>query len=429
MIKRSLKLKLILSNLAILAFLTLGYFLLSIFAKGSPYIKFTPYIALIAFFLLSILALRQILHTPLRKILVEMKLLLTGKNFRRIYTTRVDEIGILGHFFNEITTSLGKIGNDLKEHKRISEELNLAQKIQHDLIPREAPEIPHLEITAKTKSAAKIGGDSFDFLPRENQSFFYIGDVTGHGIPAGLVMIMVDTLIGTFAEMSENARDLLVNVNRFLKPRLQPNMFMTMVMLRWQHEEKKMHFAGGGHEYILHYKALEKKCESIMSGGIAIGMLPDVSAVIKEQEIDFREGDFIVLYSDGITECKNVSGEQFGLDRLIKSIETKANEATSTKELFDHVAQEVTIFVEDHIQEDDMSLIVVKHVAAEIKQEALQESTDWNGDAKNLPETEKGGIKETGLKQKEQCESQTLTTPSQEDLSQRSQQNPATPQG
>ncbi len=427
MIRRSLKLKLTITNLVILAVIVAGYFLTNTFLPDLKYIKYSPYIALTTFFLLSTISLRQILHVPLRKILKEMKLLLTGKNFHRIYTTRVDEIGILGHFFNEITTSLEKIGNDLKEHKRIAEELNLAQKIQHDLIPREAPDIPHLEITAKTKSAAEIGGDSFDFLPREKQSFFYIGDVTGHGIPAGLVMIMVDTLIGTFATMSETAKDLLVSVNKFLKPRLQPNMFMTMVMFRWQHEEKKMHFAGGGHEHLLHFKTSTGQCEAIMSGGIAIGMLPDASAVIKEQEVDFQEGDFIILYSDGITECKNVSGEQFGLERLQKTIEEKAPKSSSTKELFDHVAKEVTIFVEDHVQEDDMSLIVVKHTREKAKIDAPQESTDWNSNGKNLPEAKEEGIKETGLKTKESCESPTSTTPSPQNSSPQNRPSPETP--
>jgi len=429
MIRRSLKLKLGISNLIILVFIAGIYFVTNKFFPDAAYIQYSPYIALLGFFILSMTTLRQILHTPLRKILIEMKLLLTGKQFRRIYTTRVDEIGILGHFFNEITTSLGKIGKDLKEHKRISEELNLARKIQHDLIPREAPEIPHLEITAKTKSAAEIGGDSFDFLPQEDQTFFYIGDVTGHGIPAGLVMIMVDTLIGTFAEMSKNARDLLVNVNRFLKPRLQPNMFMTMIMFRWQHKEKKMHFAGGGHEYLLHFKAQEGKCESIMSGGIAIGMLPDVSAIIKEREIDFKQGDFIVLYSDGITECKNMRGEQYGLDRLTKAIEDKAPSATSTKELFNHVAKEVTIFVEDHVHEDDMSLIVVKHTSGTLKVETPQESTDWNSNGNNLPETEKGGIKDIGIKKQDSCESPTSTTTSPKNSSPENRQSQETPQG
>ncbi len=309
MIKKSLKLKLLIAHLGILILCIGIYFVLNR--------EYSAYIGFALFPTLSLITLNSILHKPLKKIIKEMKALLTGKSYHRIFTARTDEIGIIGHFFNEITESLEKISSDLKEHQKISEELNLAQKIQHDLIPKEAPEIPHLEITAKTKSAAQIGGDSLDFLPREKDTYFYIGDVTGHGIPAGLVMIMVDTLISTFATMAQNTKDLVVNINKFLKPRLQKNMFMTMVMFRWLHEEKKMYFAGAGHEHVIHYKSAEKKCDTIVSGGIALGMLPDNEKLTNEKEIHFQEGDFIILYSDGITEAKNQAGEQFGLKKLV----------------------------------------------------------------------------------------------------------------
>ena len=117
MIKKSLKLKLILANLAILALVAGAYFVINQFFSDLPYLEYSPYGALALFFILSLIALRQILHAPLRTILIEMKLLLTGKSFHRIYTKRTDEIGILGHFFNEITANLEKISHDLKEHQ------------------------------------------------------------------------------------------------------------------------------------------------------------------------------------------------------------------------------------------------------------------------------------------------------------------------
>ncbi|MBU1018598.1 MAG: PP2C family protein-serine/threonine phosphatase [Patescibacteria group bacterium] len=388
MLRRSLKLKLIFYELLLLIIIAGMYSVL-------PYSEYLPYTGLLFFFLGSIWIAYITIHKPLRKILTEMKLLITGKKFRRIYTDRVDEVGVLAHFFNEITASLESIGKKLEEHRRISGELNLAKKIQSDLLPKETPNIPYLEITAKTKSAVEIGGDSFDFLPQEKQTYFYIGDVTGHGIPAGLVMIMVDTLVTTFASMTDNCRDLLVNVNKFLKPRLQPNMFMTMLMARWQHEEKKMYFSGAGHEYLLHYHTDTGTCESIKGGGIALGMIPDASKLIQETELDFKEGDFLILYTDGIIEGKNLNGEQFGLDRLVKTVEENAGKAISTKDLFSAIAKEATIFFEDHIQEDDMSLIVAMHKKEEATTE--KETTSWEN---NLPEEEKQDIKDTGIASK-----------------------------
>ena len=130
----------------------------------------------------------------------------------------MDEIGVIAHFFNAITHSLERVSTDIKDHRRISSELNVAQKIQQDLIPQSAPDIPGLDIIAKTRPAAEIGGDSFDFITKNDRTFMYIGDVTGHGVPSGLVMMIVDTLLHTFADMVENSHQLLVQVNKYLKP-------------------------------------------------------------------------------------------------------------------------------------------------------------------------------------------------------------------
>ena len=191
---------------------------------------------------------------PLNRILNEVKALLTGKQYNRIYTKKIDEIGVIGNFFNEVTRSLERVSGDIKEHRRISSELNIAQKIQRDLLPKASPDIPGLEIIAKTRPAAEIGGDSFDFITKNDQTFIYIGDVTGHGIPSGLVMMIVYTLIHTFSDLVETSHQLLTQVNKYLKPRIKATMFMTMVMLRWHHPTKSLFYTGAGHETMIHYK-------------------------------------------------------------------------------------------------------------------------------------------------------------------------------
>lgn len=377
MFKRSLKLKILTTNLIILTVIA-SLYLIATKIFDTPYQQFYPYIGLILFLLTETIYLNAEIHKPLKKILREMKALLVGKSFRKIYTTRTDEIGIISHFFNKITDSLETISNDLKEHKRITGELNVAQKIQQDLIPKEAPYIPGLEITAKTKPAAEIGGDTFDFLPQEDQTYFYIGDVSGHGLPSGLVMIMVDSLITTLSTISKTTKELVININKFLKPRLRTNMFMTMVMFRWEHSGRNLFYAGSGHERIIHFKKSEGKCDAIISGGIALGMLPDISKITKDDtKIDFQEGDFIILYSDGITECRNSEEEQFTIKRVIKTIEEKAPSAQTTKELFDHIARKITVFVEDEPQADDMSLIVIKNVGNQDTKTIQKETTNW----------------------------------------------------
>lgn len=355
------------------------------------------------FLLFSLISFYSLVTRPFRKILREIKSLLTGKKYNRLYTKKIDEVGVITHFFNEVTHSLERVSTDIKEHRRISTELNIAQKIQRDLLPKETPEIPGLEVIAKTRPAVEIGGDSFDFINSPENTIFYIGDVTGHGVPAGLVMVMVDTLIHTFADLAKDAYEIIVKTNKYLKPRIQANMFMTMVMFRWHHPTSKMHYVGAGHEHILVYHTEEKTCEVIRSGGIAIGMVENIEKIVKENEIPLRKNDFLILYSDGIIDAKNPHGEMFTLERLRKIVEKFAPRNPSVEEMFNRISTEVTKFIEDQIQEDDMSLIVIKYPEkTEVK---AKEPTRWEigppPEAKeSLVDYGKEEIKEIGIKEK-----------------------------
>jgi len=297
---------------------------------------------------------------PLKKVLKEFKALLVGKNYNRIYTEKKDEIGVMAHFFNGVTKSLERVTAQIKAHRRLSSELNTARKIQQDVIPQKAPEIPGLDIMAKTKPAAELGGDAYSFLPQNDQTFMYIGDVTGHGIPSGLVMMVVDTLIHTFIDQVRNGHELLSLTNKYLKPRIQTTMFMTLMMLRYEHHDQKLHYTGAGHETLLHYKAKEGICENIKGGGIALGMVPDNTKLIKETHLPVEEGDFIVLYTDGIVEAKNETGEMYSIEQFRKLVEEEAPKAQTAEELFNQLSTKVLHFLGDFTQEDDMTLLVIK---------------------------------------------------------------------
>lgn len=296
---------------------------------------------------------------PTKIILHEMKAMLTGKRYRRIMTKRVDEVGVIAHFFNEITKNLEQISNDLNEHRRITKELDIAHEIQQNLLPKTAPDIEELDIVAKTKPAEEIGGDSFDFMETENDLFFYIGDVTGHGVPAGLVMIIVDTLLDTFVDKGMNTKDVLTNTNKYLEPKIASTMFMTMVMFRWDKKEKKMYFTGAGHEHVIIYRQSTHQCETFPSGGIAIGMVPDNSKMLTEKEINLEVGDAIVLYSDGISEGENPRGELYGLKRIVNASNRFGN-LPEAHLIFEGISKDFSAFIEGHIQDDDMSIMVIR---------------------------------------------------------------------
>ncbi len=317
---------------------------------------------------LMLMAFLWNVNRPLRRVTRQIHFLLTGQQYQRVEPSTIDEVGVITHFFNEITRDLEKISADIKEGRRMSSELDIAAQIQKDVLPKEAPEAPGLDIVAKTRSAAEVGGDNFDFVPSVDgsQLFIYIGDVTGHGVPAGLIMMMVDTLVSTLALQGvTSSKDLMVSTNKILAPRINNRLFMTAVMLRWDKASQKMHYTGAGHEHILVYRAKSESVDRIISGGIALGMIADTSKIAREIEIPIEVGDVIALYSDGITEARSETGTMYGLDSLAKSLEKHGYRPTA-EGIFDHLTKDFSDFVGDYVQADDITMIVIKVVGKDV---------------------------------------------------------------
>lgn len=334
------------------------------------------FVAVGLFFFGAVLACGWMIYRPLRKIIREMKALLTGRTYHRVMTTKQNEIGVLAHFFNEVTRNMENISGDVKIHQRIRKELDSAQDIQRMLIPKEAPEVPGLQIIAKTRPASEIGGDTFDFYNKGNRHLMYIGDSTGHGIPAGIVMVMVDALLETFIDLKDSLSDILISLNKYLKPHLKPTMFMTMILLEWIPEHHELKWVGGGHEYLIHLSTRKNALSTIKAGGIGVGMIADNSKLVHEQSLFLEENDFVILYSDGIVEAKNMAGETYDLKRLANLIQSQTSESTSPEDLFQKIAVDVGRFMQGQVQLDDMTLFVLKHTP---KRAVVHEkNTEWN---------------------------------------------------
>lgn len=333
--------------------------------------------ALGVFIIVVLMIIYNYVDRPLKKLTKQMKLLLTGHAYKKITTGRIDEIGVIAQFFNEITENLQTISQKLKEGKRMSSELEIASSIQRSIMPDKSPNVPNLEVVAKTRPAVEVGGDSFDFIQRENATYFYVGDVTGHGAPAALVMMMVNTLLHTYSEMYSSVYDIVVNTNKILKPRIKAAMFMTMVMLKWDHQTSKMTYVGAGHEHLLIYRNATGQIESKPAGGVALGMVPDNSKLVKELEINLDDGDMVIIYTDGITEAKNDKGEMFGLEKLIETVKKYATQY-GPEGVTHHTALDFSQYVGNAEQEDDITLMVLRYKKDQNqnKKEA-EKSTNW----------------------------------------------------
>lgn len=208
---------------------------------------------------------------------------------------------------------------EAKEKEAILSELRVAQSIQLALLPREDPQVQGLEVSGRMRTAKEVGGDYFDYIWGPNQRNLYaaIGDVSGKGVPAGLVMVMARSILRSLVARGARPRDVLRETNRLLKQDLKPGMFMSMLLATIDGPNGRLLVAGCGHEKPLIYRASEKRVERVELGGLVLGVIPDLAPHIEEVQIQLMPGDQVLFYTDGVTEGVDGSRQQFGMDRLV----------------------------------------------------------------------------------------------------------------
>lgn len=287
----------------------------------------------------------------------------SGDLATRIEVKSKSEIGQLADTFNKMAADLEVSTQQMVEKEKLTRELELAGQIQMELLPSQVPQVKNLDIAASLVSAEEVGGDCYDFLEiDEDNMIFYIGDVTGHGIPAGLVSAINNALVPAFMEHYQTTQELVAHLNKILKTKTRPNVFMTMVMAHWHAIESQIGFTQAGHDPIIHFKASDKTVTELSTGGMALGMVPDIAPIVKTDYIQMEVGDIAVLYTDGIPEAWQTDTENYGMDRFKESIIKNSQQLTTAQEIHDGLIKDVRDFMGDFPQADDITLIVVKKI-------------------------------------------------------------------
>lgn len=270
-------------------------------------------------------------------------------------------LDIIG-FFQKSLKVLSVFRDEVRAGRQLRSEVEIASEIQKQTLSQEDDVMPGLDLAVGICSASEVWGDSIDVISGSNGNYYlYVGDVTGHWVPSGFVMMMVNALISAFTRKMLSGAEILAETNKILKPRIKTNMMMTTVMLRWDSLQKKMYYTGAGHEFILVYKSQEQQVYKVKTGGVALGMMRDITRALKEQQIAFVPGDLIILYTDGITEARYRSeqnGMLFGVDRMTESIMKLG--VRTPESVFRQLTLDLSAFMGyKHKQYDDITLAVV----------------------------------------------------------------------
>ena len=264
--------------------------------------------------------------------------------------------------FAHYATMILKANEALVERQnqaRTQAELQLGFHIQSGLLPNRIPICDGISLAGSMTPAKEIGGDYFDFLDLPNGNLgIVIGDVSGKGVPAGMVMTTLYAFLHAECHHFENSYSALVHVNSELSGRIAETMFASFLFFEWNPKKKSLHYTSCGHEHILHFKKSENALETIKSGGIALGMIDDNSRIIREKELAVSAGDTVLLYTDGVTESVNDKGEMFGLSRLQNFV--SEYEALSAEEIRTSLLEVLKNFANGAAQADDITILVMK---------------------------------------------------------------------
>ncbi len=327
---------------------------------------------------INFIILRVIIYyfydAPINKLEYTIKKFLVGSlkdSDIHLHRTTNPHLNYILLFFTKTLGTLKNIKSEFLHGKEIKSEVDLAWEIQWKLLGKKVPDIPKLQIVAKSSPAWEIGWDSYDVISAWENHYIYVGDATGHWVGAGFIMMMVNALVSWYTKVTDKWNHILALTNDIIKPRVKANLLMSMLMVRWNEKTQKMYMTWAGHEYLMIYKHEKKKCFKIKSWWVALWMTKNIHKLLKEREIAFEPNDVIILYSDGITEAINQSKRDgnesmFWEELLVRTIE-EAPEIWSAKiktarSIFKNISIVLSQFMwYKHIQLDDITLVTIQY--------------------------------------------------------------------
>ena len=286
----------------------------------------------------------------------------TGKEYEmtaivihRIEAGKIAEEWTEGSDIAELTQA--RLEQEISERERIEQELKVAQRIQRAALPKEIPALEGWHIAPYYQPAREVGGDFYDFhLLPDGRVGFVVGDATGKGVPAALVMSTTCGMLQLAAQAldSSSPGEVLEKVNGTLLSRIPPNMFVTCFYCILDPKSGSLSYANAGHD-LPYLRRRGGDCEELRARGMPLGLMPGMSYEQKEIELD--AGETALFYSDGLVEAHDPEGEMFGFPRLRELVAEHAEESS----LGDFLLEELYSFVgEGWEQEDDITLLTLR---------------------------------------------------------------------
>jgi len=274
-----------------------------------------------------------------------------------------EEIGEIARAFNEITNKFRVAQQSVVEQERMQKEMQVAQEIQHSLLPGIVPSVSGYDIASLYRAAKEVGGDYYDFVSVDEDTLgVVVADVSGKGVPGSLVMTMIRTALRMEARGSHSAADVMARMNDFVTEDMKKGMFVTIFYVILDSKNRVISYSSAGHNPMILFRAETDETFFLNPRGFPVGIsLPDESLFrrsIDVEKIKLKKDDMLVIYTDGVTEAMNEQREQYGEERLLSLI--KRCGRMSPDEFIDALNEDIRDFTGGYPQNDDITVVAVK---------------------------------------------------------------------
>ena len=266
--------------------------------------------------------------------------------------------GISGNIVDVEHYEVGEnLVQEIHERELVEQQLRVARSIQQASLPKEVPQLQGWKISPYYRPAREVGGDFYDFHPLpEGRLGVVVGDATGKGVPAALVMSTTCGMLQLAAQAldSSSPSEVLERVNETLLARIPLNVFVTCFYAILDPKRASLSYANAGHD--LPYLRHGGDCEELRARGMPLELMSKMS--YEEREVSLTEGDSVLFYSDGLVEAHDPEGEMFGFPRLRALV---AEHAEEERPLGEFLMEELYSFVgQGWEQEDDITLLTLE---------------------------------------------------------------------
>ena len=249
-----------------------------------------------------------------------------------------------------------RLFHEALEKQKLEEELEIAKGIQRNLLPKEIPQLNNFQISAISVSSKQVGGDYYDIIKAEDGRYFIgIGDVSGKGVPASLLMANLQAFLKSITRQGYDIAASTRIINDLVSENTTDGRFITFFWLLLDDEKKEITYVNAGHNPPLLIR--DKKITYLDKGGMLLGVMKTFMDY-ESETLQLLKDDIVVMFTDGVTEAKNKSDEEFS-DRLLENILTQKTFASSD-EILNEIKTKIDQFVCGEPQSDDITMITLR---------------------------------------------------------------------